>query len=45
MQCTVYLMDHLPDRELLPRAVEDGLYSFNKSKPTAEPPSLAIKQA
>lgn len=45
MQRAVYLMDHLPDRELLHRAVEDGLDSSNKSKRTAEPPSLAIKPA
>ena len=45
MQRAVYLMDQPPDRYLLHRAVEDGLDSSNKSKPTPEPPSLAIKPA
>ena len=45
VQRAVYLMDDLPDRELLGRAVEDGLDSFHGLKPAAEPPSVAIKRA
>jgi ankyrin repeat protein len=45
VQRAVYLGDDLPDRELLQRAIEDCLDSFNKPKPATEPPTAAIKRA